>query len=317
MAISKITNDGIGDIDELTVDTNTLVVDSTNNRVGVGTSTPSQKLDVSGAGARIYLNDANEDIDMNSTADGQLRLDGSGYAGAIALNTVGMNIYTNASSRGIIFGTNETERMRIDSSGRVLIRQTSAQEAAALCVDADAFGIAVGTDTALTTLRYHYIFRNGNGQVGGIYTNGSGTAFSTSSDYRLKENAVAISDGITRVKSLQPKRFNFIADDSTTVDGFMAHEAQIVVPEAVHGTHNEVETWTQDEIDAGDAPANTSAGDNKLDGDGNTIPVYQGIDQSKLVPLLTAALQEAITKIEALETQNADFETRIAALEAN
>jgi len=65
------------------------------------------------------LNDANEDIDMNSTADGQLRLDGSGYAGAIALNTEGMNIYTNASSRDIIFGVNETERMRIINSGGI------------------------------------------------------------------------------------------------------------------------------------------------------------------------------------------------------
>ena len=72
-------------------------------------------------------------------------------------------------------------------------------------------------------------------------------------------------------------RFKFIADSETTVDGFLAHEAQLVVPEAVTGTHNEV------------------------DGDGN--PVYQGIDQAKLVPLLTAALQEAIVRIETLETE--------------
>jgi nitrogen regulatory protein PII-like uncharacterized protein len=87
---------------------------------------------------------------------------------------------------------------------------------------------------------------------------------------------------ITRVKALAPKRFNFIADADTTVDGFLAHEAQAVVPEAVTGTHNEV------------------------DEDGNAV--MQGIDQSKLVPLLTGALQEAIAKIE-------DLETRLAALE--
>jgi len=90
------------------------------------------------------------------------------------------------------------------------------------------------------------------------------------------------------VKTLAPKRFNFIADPDTTVDGFLAHEVT-AVPEAVVGTHNQV------------------------DDDGN--PVYQGIDQSKLVPLLTAALQEAVAKIEALEAQNADFETRLTALE--
>ena len=63
------------------------------------------------------------------------------------------------------------------------------------------------------------------------------------------------------------------------------------MPEAVIGTHNEVETWTQQQIDDGDAPDGTSAGDNKLDEDGNTIPVYQGIDQAKLVPLLTRSLE--------------------------
>jgi len=105
----------------------------------------------------------------------------------------------------------------------------------------------------------------------------------STSDYRLKENAVSIADGITRVKQLQPKRFNFIADPSTTVDGFMAHEVQTVVPEAAFGEHDAV------------------------DAEGN--PKYQGLDQSKLIPLLTAALQEAIAKIETLET-------KVAALEA-
>ena len=169
------------------------------------------------------------------------------------------------------------------------------------------FQINSGRNT--TEARTHAAFGNPNGQVGSITTNGSATAFNTSSDHRLKENVADMTDAITRVKTLAPKRFNFIADDSVTVDGFLAHEAQAVVPEAVTGTHNEVETWTQQEIDDGDAPDGTSAGDNKLDGDGNTVPVMQGIDQSKLVPLLTAALKESIAKIETLET-------KVAALEA-
>mgnify|MGYP003133480519 CR=1 FL=1 len=126
-------------------------------------------------------------------------------------------------------------------------------------------------------------FFNNNGQVGVISVSGTGTAYVESSDYRLKENVVDITDGIARVKQLQPRRFNFIADANTTVDGFLAHEAQTVVPEAVIGTHNEV------------------------DEDGNAV--MQGIDKSKLVPLLTAALQEAIAKIETLEA-------KVAALEA-
>ncbi len=148
-------------------------------------------------------------------------------------------------------------------------------------------------------------FVNGNGQVGSITLSGVSTAYNTSSDYRLKENVTDITDGITRVKQLSPKKFNWISDETDTlIDGFLAHEAQTVVPEAVTGTHNELEVWLVDE----ELPEGVSVGDNKLDDDGNTIPKYQGIDQAKLVPLLTAALQEAITKIE-------DLETRITTLE--
>ena len=117
--------------------------------------------------------------------------------------------------------------------------------------------------------------------VGGISTNGSSTSFNTSSDYRLKENVVAISDGITRLKTLKPYRFNFISDKDTTVDGFFAHEVT-AVPEAVTGAKDET------------------------DSDNN--PKYQEIDQSKIVPLLVAALQEAIAKIETLETKVAALE---------
>ena len=142
---------------------------------------------------------------------------------------------------------------------------------------------AISTNVGAYTGTYsHNAFYNGNGLVGTINTNGSSTNFNTSSDYRLKENVVDLADGITRVKQLQPRRFNFIADATTTVDGFLAHEAQTVVPEAVTGTHNEV------------------------DDDGNAV--MQGIDQSKLVPLLTAALQEAIAEIETLKTKVAALE---------
>ena len=120
-------------------------------------------------------------------------------------------------------------------------------------------------------------FLNGNGVVGRITTNGSNCSFTDVSDYRLKENEVAISDGITRLKQLKPYRFNYKTDSSQTFDGFFAHEAQAVVPESVVGEKDATKE------------------------DGSIDP--QCIDQSKLVPLLTAALQEAITKIETLETK--------------
>jgi len=116
-------------------------------------------------------------------------------------------------------------------------------------------------------------YKNGT-QVGNVSVSGSTTAYNTSSDHRLKENVVYDWDATTRLKQLKPARFNFIANADTTVDGFLAHEAQAVVPEAVTGTHNEV------------------------DDDG--VAVMQGIDQSKLVPLLVKAVQEQQALIDAL-----------------
>ncbi len=117
---------------------------------------------------------------------------------------------------------------------------------------------------------------NGGSSVGSIVTNTSSTSYNTSSDHRLKENVDYTWDATTRLKLLKPARFNFIADGTdTVVDGFLAHEAQAVVPEAVTGTHNEV------------------------DEDG--VAVMQGIDQSKLVPLLVKTIQELEARITALE----------------
>ena len=136
-------------------------------------------------------------------------------------------------------------------------------------------------------------------------------AFNTSSDYRLKENVDYTFDATTRLKQLKPARFNFISDDTNTlVDGFLAHEVSHdadgnpLVPDAIYGSKDAVEVWKANE----ELPDGVSVGDNKLDGDGNTIPDYQGIDQSKLVPLLTKALQEQQATIEALTA-------RITALE--
>ena len=130
----------------------------------------------------------------------------------------------------------------------------------------------------------HYIgFRKADSEKGSIKGDRGGTSFNTTSDYRLKQNVTSISDGITRIKQLLPKKFSFIEDETNTLrDGFLAHEVSSLVPEAVDGTKDAVDS------------------DNK--------PIHQQIDHSKLVPLLTAALQEEIAKRESLEA-------RVAALE--
>jgi|TARA_R100001460_G_scaffold47848_7_gene85741 hypothetical protein len=190
-------------------------------------------------------------------------------------------------SHNLTFATNNTERMRIESSsGAVLIGKTSLTSndpGLELNTGADANVARVDQHkTASGDFAGHYFFHNGS-NVGGIDYSNSAVNYGTSSDYRLKENVADMTGAITRVKALSPKRFNFIIDPDRTVDGFLAHEAQTVVPEAISGTKD------------------------KVDEDGKAV--MQGIDQSKLVPLLTGALQEAIAKIEALET-------KVAALEA-
>jgi len=87
-----------------------------NGNVGIGTDSPVHKLVLNGTDSRMYITGANTDIDMDASANGQISIDGNGYGAAIALNAQGLNIYNNSSSRDLIFGTNETERVRIDGS---------------------------------------------------------------------------------------------------------------------------------------------------------------------------------------------------------
>ena len=126
-------------------------------------------------------------------------------------------------------------------------------------------------------------FEGGGTQTGDIRINGSTTNYNSYSDYRLKENVVPLTDPITRLKTLKPYRFNFIASPDITLDGFFAHEVSPAVAEAVGGEKD------------------------KVDKDGNVVP--QALDMAKLVPLLTASLQEAITEIETLKAKVAALES--------
>jgi len=186
-----------------------------------------------------------------------------------------------------------TERMRITSAGKILYNTATAAANTAITItafDNSVGGAAVELNgwgngrghaiqfTAHNTANADVVYFNTSAAtVGSISITSTATAYNTSSDYRLKENIVPVIDGIIRLQQLKPSRFNFLTDPSKVVDGFIAHEVQSVVPEAVTGTKDEI------------SPDGT--------------PKYQGIDQSKLVPLLTAALQEAVAKIESLEAR--------------
>ena len=193
-------------------------------------------------------------------------------------------------------GTTVTERMRIASGGAVTFNATGdvgGTQTGVRIQDPEIGTCRFAVSTTASDTHIQFLNNNANSVVGSVTTVSSSTAYNTSSDYRLKENVSSISDGITRLKTLKPSRFNFKADTDKTLDGFLAHEVT-AVPEAITGEKDAVAV--QADVDKG---ISDKVGD----------PIYQQIDQSKLVPLLTAALQEAITKIETLET-------KVAALEA-
>ena len=260
-------------------------IDGSGN-VGLGRTSASSRLDLQAASGRTQITLRN----VGNTSDA------STFVAAEEMTSGNADLIM-AARHNVRFFSNLNEKMRIASNGNVLIGKTTSGDTSVSGLEfysGSTGGLHITNATSDAGSRVLAInrqsgngeaieFRRANTEVGSIHVTTSATTYNTSSDYRLKENVNDITDGITRVKQLQPKRFNFIADADTTVDGFLAHEAQTVVPEAVTGTHNEV------------------------DDDGN--PVMQGIDQSKLVPLLTAALQEAIAKIETLEA-------KVAALEA-
>ena len=193
-------------------------------------------------------------------------------------------------------GTTITNRMSILNTGTVqimseLLSLGSSANTGGASSGMLGFEFAGNVKNAIKTRNTHsgngnaMVMITGSTEVGSIVQNTSSTTYNTSSDYRLKENAVGITSAITRLKTLKPYRFNWKSDSSTTVDGFFAHEVT-AVPEAIKGTKDAV---ASEDIDS----LNIKKDD----------PIYQQIDHSKLVPLLTAALQDAITKIETLETE--------------
>jgi len=276
--------------DDGTSPVNDLVIDSSGN-VGIGTSSPDQTLHVFKGNAGAVASASNAVITIENSSDAYLQfLTPNTAANQIRFGDVQDNgsgiIEYNHNSAYMSFSTNGPERMRIDSSGNLFIGKT-AESATTAGWQFKQSGEAIVGRVANDTI---FVFQNSTtgSTVGSISITGSSTAYNTSSDYRLKEDVQPMVGATDRVLALNPVNFAWKAD-GTRVDGFLAHEAQAVVPEAVTGTHNEV------------------------DDDGNAV--MQGIDQSKLVPLLTAALKEAITKIETLETEMTSVKARLDALE--
>ncbi len=251
--------------------------------VGVGTNAPT------------HLADAYKTIEVKGT-------DTNGSGVILATSTAGIQtqmISSDASGIGTIgtrtnhpctFSINNAEKMRIDTDGDLLVATTSN-----ISSSGGAFQVKSRTGSEHVASFQNGISDGGWGipffnvsgsEVGSIRWTASVTNYNTSSDYRLKENVDYTFDATTRLKQLKPCRFNWIADDTdTALDGFIAHEVSSIVPEAVTGTKDAMETYTDD------------------DGEEQTREKYQGIDQSKLVPLLVKTIQELEARITALESE--------------
>ena len=337
--------------------------------VGIGTASPATKLDVAGqffatCATSPYTTDglfnANARPSKISTPGAGAELlfgyqdDSSGQYnprigfknGTAVAATDASNSIGNVSDGSLTFNTSASnlERMRITSAGNLLVGTTTS-----------GFGNDNGFSVESVSVTQRHIngtsagtpftwFIYNGGSIGSITQSGTtGVSYNTSSDYRLKEDVQPMTGASARVQALKPVNFAWVADGSR-VDGFLAHEAQEVVPECATGTKDAMKdeeyevtpaVYEDVVIPAVEAVAEVPA---VYDEEGvlvsdmvpaveaqlerteqnlvteavmgtRSVPDYQGIDQSKIVPLLTAALQEALTKIDALET-------RLTALEA-
>jgi hypothetical protein len=282
-------------------------VEGSSSNIGIGHNTPTADSSLAGvsvpAGTKyVHIHDGDGAVlKLSDPSDGSNR--GAQFA-MIGTTT----ILNNCESGPITFGTGNTERGRFEGSGKFRLNTTANQvmgyelftcNGAAGFKNGDASVVGVW-QTQSDAFAMQFFSGSGGTNVGSISVTASATAFNTSSDYRLKENVTGITNATDRLKQLNPVRFNFIADADTTVDGFLAHEVSDIVPEAISG---EKDAMKDEQYEV--TPA-------VLDDDGNevtpaemgtrTVPEYQGIDQSKLVPLLVATIQELEARIAALET---------------
>ena len=271
--------------------TNNLVLDRGN--VGIGITLPSDKLHVENGNIRLKSNsDGSTGIlklfDASGSESGQVYPSGGDlriYSPNDVIFNMGGDVLigtTDTTIKGkttIEYGSNTT------TNPTLLLRNGGGSAAFA----------TFSTGTGATTL-FGYIQRSG-----------SGINYASNSDYRLKENVTPITDALYRLNQLKPSRFNFIGYADNTVDGFIAHEVQDIIPESICG---EKDGMREEEYEV------TPRIEEVLDEEGNVIteaveavmetrsvPDYQGIDQSKIVPLLTAAIQEQQTIIEDLKAE--------------
>ena len=285
---------GGGPNDHMTFDTDgaeRMRIDASGS-VGIGTASPAVTLDV----------------------NGRIRTDGgTNFLDIYHNNTVAYLETTGGAATPLGFATNGAERMRVDDSGNVMIGVTVSGTQGGISIRG-----ATGTKQILwaratnATTTFAQEFSTNGSTVGFIAYTNTATTFSTTSDYRIKENITPIQGAGDIVKAMNPVTYTF-KSDGTWMDGFLAHEIQTLLPSAVTGEKDKMKDEEYDIEPAEDAV---------FDADGKEIKPakkakkgirsvldVQTMDYSRLTPILTAALQEALEKID-------DLTARIDVLEA-
>jgi hypothetical protein len=267
--------------------TNAVYIDSS-QKVGIGTVSPTTKLQVSAATPVVTVTGtgttaSSQDFTTNSAAfRTTIGVEQSAGGGLFSGSTSYAAVFGSAGASNAEFATNNIVRMKIDTSGIMYVGTQ-------VTISGNQGGNFWISNTTSSSAYNQFQFKINGTDVGQIQTSGSSTAYQTSSDYRLKENIQPMQGALAKVAQLKPVTYKWKLDGSDG-QGFIAHELQEIIPDCVGGT--------KDEVDA----------------DGN--PKYQGIDTSFLVATLTAALQETKALIDTqAETINA-LTARIVALES-
>lgn len=287
------TGDSSGQLQLQTAGTTAVTIDTSQN-VGIGTASPASALDVQAtSGVSMFRLTAttgtNAVYSRYSNTGGFLYLGRDNSSGTDFGSAYAAGIWSTG-AYPMLFGTNGTERMRIDSSGNVNIGQSSAFGAGIRttikAADSSSQSLALVSAVTSGTGTLQYLVDGSNDVCGyiGINATANTTSYNTSSDYRLKENIIPMTGALDKVSKLKPVLWNWKHAPEVIGQGFIAHELAEVIPDAVSG-----------EKDA-------------VDDEGK--PVYQGVDTSFLVATLTAAIQEQQTIIN-------DLKARVETLEAN
>ena len=255
-----------------------------------------------GGGNRVFLDHDNNDVRFGYTGGG----------GSAA--TKGMRFYHCPNSTGT------AEATRITEQGEFRIGHDSTADSATSTDKVHSIGGCNldGVTSNLARLvmqerQSNWIsFKNGSGtHFGTIARSGSGVSYGNNSDYRLKNNVANLTNGIAIVKQLRPVTFkwNDLSGFSKTEthQGFIAHEVQALVSDAVDGEKDGMDIWGDCTDSKGNVTQTHVPESKKKNGEtwtkkGEDIHDQQ-LDTGKLIPILTAALQEAISRIEALEAK--------------